>query len=55
MHSSLPLTVLRRSFWCHSYLMLFGVGVSCLILYSIVSYLYVSCSELVNISVVEGI
>ena len=28
---------------CKSYFMLFG-GVSCRILYSIVSYLYVSCS-----------
>ena len=28
--------------------MLFGVGVSCRILYSIVSYLYVSCSESVT-------
>ena len=28
----------------NSYLMLFGVGVSCSILYSIVSYLYVSCN-----------
>ena len=27
-----------------SYLMFYGVGVSCRILYSIVSYLYVSCS-----------
>ena len=31
-------------FWSYSYFMLFGVGVSCRILYSIVSYLYVSCS-----------
>ena len=30
--------------WCNSYLMIFGVDVSCRILYSIVSYLYVSCS-----------
>ena len=29
--------------------MLFGVGVSCRILYSIVSYLYVSCSTSVTL------
>ena len=29
-------------FWCNSYLMLFGVGVSCCILYSIVSYLRIN-------------
>ena len=29
-------------------LQLFGVGASCRILYSIVSYLYVSCSELIT-------
>ena len=40
---SLLLTVLRRLFWCDAYLMLFGVGVSCSILYSIVMYFYV-CS-----------
>ena len=28
--------------------MLFGVGVSCRILFSIVSYLYVSCSRLIT-------
>ena len=28
---------------CNSWLMLFGVGVSCRILYSYVSYLYVCC------------
>ena len=43
--TSLPeMTVLRRLFWSNYYLMLFGVGVSCRILCSIVSYLYVSCS-----------
>ena len=42
--ASLLLTFLMRCFWCDSYFMLFGVGVSCRILYSIVSYLYVSCS-----------
>ena len=42
--SSLLLTALRRLFWCNSYFMLFGVAVLCRILYSIVSYLYVSCS-----------
>ena len=41
---SLLLTVLRRGFWCNAYLKLFGVGVSFCILYSMVSYLYVSCS-----------
>ena len=46
--SSLLLTVLRLWCWCNSYLMLYGVGVSCRILYSIVSYLYVSCSGLVT-------
>ena len=39
-----PLTVLMRWCWCKSYFMLFGVGASCRILYSIASYLYVSCS-----------
>ena len=34
----------RAVFWCNSYLMLIGVGVSCRISYSFVSYLYVSCS-----------
>ena len=29
---------------CDSYFMLFGVGVSCHYLYSIISYLYVSCN-----------
>ena len=38
---SLLLTVL---IWCNSYFMLTGVGVSCRFSYSIVSYLYVSCS-----------
>ena len=41
---SLLLTVLRRWFWYNSYLMFFEVGVSCLILYSFVGYLYVSGS-----------
>ena len=30
-----------RLLWGHSYLMLFGVGVSCSVLYSIDSYLYI--------------
>ena len=34
------------------YFVLFGVGVSCRILYAIVSYLYVSCSVSIT-SVVE--
>ena len=38
------MTILRRWFWCNPYLILFGVGISCRILYFIVSYLYVSCS-----------
>ena len=33
--------------------MLFGVGVSCRILYSIVSYLYVSCSGSITLVVEE--
>ena len=38
------------AFWTHfrtvrSYLMLFGVGISCRILYSIVSCLYLNCSR----------
>ena len=42
---SLLLTVLRRRFWSNSYLILYGLGVSCRILsYSIGRYLYVSCS-----------
>ena len=44
-HSSFLPTVSSRLFWCNSYLMLFGVGVSCRILFSIVIYLYVFCSE----------
>ena len=40
---SLLLTILRRSIWCNYYFMLFGVGVSCRILYYIVSLLYVIC------------
>ena len=44
-HGSLLLIVLR---WCHSYFMLFGEGVSCCILYSVVSFLYVSCSRSVS-------
>ena len=43
----LLLTVLGRWFWCGSYSKLFGVGVSCRILYSIVGYLCVSCGGLV--------
>ena len=43
-HGSLLRTVLRRGFRCNSYLMYFGVGVSCRILYSFVGYLYVSGS-----------
>ena len=34
--------------WCDSYLMFFGVGVSCRILYSFVGYLYISCSGLIT-------
>ena len=30
---------------CNSYFMVFGLGVSCCILYYIVSYLYVSCNR----------
>ena len=45
---SLLLAVLRRLFWCNSYLMLFGVGFSCRILYFIVSYLYVSYNGLIT-------
>ena len=30
--------------WCNSYFILIGEGVSCHISYSIVNYLYVSCS-----------
>ena len=41
---SLLLTVIRRCYCCNSYLMFFGVGVSCRILYSFVGYLYVSGS-----------
>ena len=48
--TTLLLTVLRRRFLCNFYLMLFGVGVSCSIFYSIVSYLYlyVSCNGLIT-------
>ena len=35
---SLLLTVLRRCYWCDSYFILFGVCVSCRILYYIVSF-----------------
>ena len=34
----------KAVFWCNSYFMLIGVGISCRIPYSIVSYFYVSCS-----------
>ena len=42
---SLLLTFLMPRFRCHSYLILFGVGVSCRFLFSIVSYLNISCSR----------
>ena len=42
------LTVPRRWFWYNSYFMLIGVGVSCCISYSIVSYLYVSFRALIT-------
>ena len=35
---SLLLTVLRRCFWCNSYFMLIGVGLSFRISYSVVSW-----------------
>ena len=45
---SLLMTVLRRWLWCYSYFVLIGVGVSCHISYSDVSYLYVSFSGLIT-------
>ena len=41
---SLLLTFLRRLFLSDSYLIFFGVGVSCRFLYSFVGYIYVSGS-----------
>ena len=50
---SLLLTVLRRLIWCISYFVIIGVGVSCRIFYSVVSYSNVSFSRLIT-SVGEG-
>ena len=41
---NLLLTVLRRWFWCNSYLVFYEVCVLCHILYYIVIYLFVNCS-----------
>ena len=45
---SLLLTVLVCLFWCNSYFMLIGVGVSCRISYVTCSYLCVSFSGLIT-------
>ena len=50
--SLLP-TVLMWEFWCYSYLMIFGVGVSCRTLYLIVNCLYVSCSRSITLALEE--
>ena len=51
---SLLLTVLKWRFWCNFYFMLIGVGVSCCIWHSVVSYLYVSFNRLITSVGEEG-